>query len=212
MLNKITNKAQNLAKSDMASFMYATSIIGWVLSSAAQIVGIKLNKNYSKTEKDYMVKQEYGDVLANVLSYVFITTPIMALIGNLVKTGKYTTKNIAKHIADLEGVRKWGFDTGESIKNLKLTTSERHNLSCEYRQFSDTLRTIGAFTGGVLSCSFAAPIMKNVFASLRHKPETLKKNENPNNIPNPTIQTKPHVSTPRISFNDYKTGVTSLKI
>ena len=56
-----------------ADMLFYTSILGWALSSAAQVVAVVCNEKLSKKEKSFLVPQEIFDGVLNIGTYALVT-------------------------------------------------------------------------------------------------------------------------------------------
>ena len=58
-------------------FLFITAAASWVLASAAQTMGIVVNKNIDKEDKKFLIPQEIGDGVMNIVMYAALTMPLM---------------------------------------------------------------------------------------------------------------------------------------
>ena len=72
-----------------ADMLFYTSILGWILSSVAQVGAIVCNEKLSKKEKSFLVPQEFFDGVLNVGIYALVTV-------NALKFAKEKFKNNPK--------------------------------------------------------------------------------------------------------------------
>ncbi len=179
---------------NMGNIIIFTSIAGWFASSAAQIIGIALNKNYTKDQKKFMITQEAADCITNIGLYVAATKPLTALASHMVKTGKLAPKSIAEFLrttnyASQRG--KFGFD---------VTQVPRFNavgLGPVYNSFKGFTDAATATVGGIISSNILTPIVRNYIASHRQNKYKAKMQQMEANTPN--IQVVTPVQTPDYS-------------
>ena len=70
---KQLDKIAKASVDKMGDIIILTSVAGWLASSAAQLFGIAINKDYSTKEKKFMLSQEGADALINIVSYFLFT-------------------------------------------------------------------------------------------------------------------------------------------
>ena len=71
-----------------------TGLLGWILSSLAQITAIVANDKIPSEQKKFLIPQEAADGLVNIFSFYVITSSFKLLGSKLVSTGKLASKNI----------------------------------------------------------------------------------------------------------------------
>jgi len=170
-----------------------TGVLGWVLSSLAQVSAIVFNDKISTEQKSFLIPQEVADAAVNILAFYGITSLFKRFASKLVSTGKLTTAPIK------EFLRKKGIiaKNKSSIGNIKFNIED---LACfkdikdEYRTFKNGVDVIASVGGSILSCNIVTPILRNQYASKKQKETIAKLN---------TI--KPTTVAPKgISIEDYQ--------
>ena len=58
---------------DIGKMLVHTGVIGWILSSAAQVVAIVINDKIPKEQKMFLIPQEIADAGVNIASFYLIT-------------------------------------------------------------------------------------------------------------------------------------------
>lgn len=146
-----------------------TGVIGWVLSSAAQVVAIMINDEIPKKQKMYMIPQEIADAAVNIVSFYLITQTFKGLGSKLVNTGRWLPASVRQFLTDnnVTNVGKKGFDV--------LTQG---NLSPEmlnkFGKFRNGMDVIFTTVGSILSCNIVTPIVRNEIAANRQKRDIAK--------------------------------------
>ena len=146
-----------------AKMLIYTGVLGWFLSSAAQVVAIAVNDNISKEQKSFLIPQEIGDGAINVLSFLLVTSAIKKLGSNLVSTGKLATPEIREFLKKSELGKKVVGDTKFNIEKL----SNFSDIAQEYVPFKNGVDVISATVGSILSCNLITPVLRNKYAADR---------------------------------------------
>ena len=162
-----------------------TGVIGWILSSAAQVCAIIFNDKIPKEQKMFLIPQEIADAGVNIVSFYLITQSFKSIATKLVTSGKLLPKAVKdflvyKGLGDKLG--KAGFDV---YKSNALTASGIKRLD----SFKDGVDVVGTTIGSIISCNLVTPIIRNEIAAHRQK-KALAKMNNPydvvSNVKNPT--------------------------
>lgn len=149
-----------------------TGVIGWVLSSAAQVLAIVINDKIPKEQKMFLVPQEMADAAVNIASFYLITQSFKSVASKLVKTGKWLPGTVrdALEKSDVAGkVGKKGFDV---LKDGKLTKE----LEEKYKKFDAGIDVIATTVGSILSCNIVTPVIRNEIAANKQKSGIAKMN------------------------------------
>ena len=195
----MTNKFSNIAKKvsekiytifgkSSGNMLLATSILGFTLSSGAQIAAILTNKEYTVSQKAFMVPQEVGELLMATLAIFIITKPIQKLASKMVKTGKISSSELIKYMEDnkiLANRGKMGFDFEAEVKNIikKIKSSDEyinsqnksslldvHNQALgKYEACADSVSAIATTTAGVITTGVVVPMVRNRFGAYYQK-------------------------------------------
>jgi len=147
---------------DTSKMLIITGTLGWILSSAAQVVGIYRNSEISDEKKSFLVPQEIMDGAINALAFIGITTIAKKGIAKMASTGKTTTLSVRnflnKHPEYKNQVGKYDFDL-EKVLPKDIFAYESFN---SHKNFITTMGTLGA---SVLSCNIVTPLVRNATAS-----------------------------------------------
>ncbi len=177
-----------------------TGVLGWILSSAAQVAAVVFNDKISAKEKMFLIPQECADAAVNILSFYIVTNTFKAIGSKLVSTGKLSTPNIRKYI------QKAGLED----KVGKVTTDIKKDMTAairqEYTDFKSGVDVITSTVGSIISCNLITPVLRNQYATSKQKEILAKRNlqkDNPQQIERPRIL-RP------LSMADYQT-LASLK-
>lgn len=169
-----------------------TGVLGWILSSLAQVSAIVVNDKISKEQKSFLIPQEVADAAINILSFYVITSSFKNIASQLVKSGKLSTKPVREF---LEKERKNGKDfVGKLDFNIEDLTNFK-DIKQEYRPFKNGVDVIASTIGSVISCNIVTPILRNQYASKKQKQALAKMN----------LNQRGQLESPRgISLNDYQ--------
>ncbi len=147
-----------------AQMLIYTGVLGWFLSSLAQVIAIAVNDKIPKEQKAFLIPQEIGDGAINVLSFLLVTSSIKALSSKLVSTGKLTTPAIKAFL------KKTGIHTKNGLGDVKFDISKLANfedIKDEYVPFKNGVDVVGMTLGSILSCNIITPILRNKIATKR---------------------------------------------
>ena len=185
-----------------------TGVLGWILSSLAQVSAVVFNDKISPEQKTFLIPQEIADAGINIISFYVITSSFKNVASNLVSTGKLTTKPIkdflTKHgVKSSEHIGKLGFNI-EKMPNFK-------EIKEEYKTFKNGVDVVASTVGSIISCNIVTPILRNQYASKKQKQALAKMhNQTPNQ---PQLKAPKGISMDsyiQMSANKYSSG--SLKI
>jgi hypothetical protein len=149
-----------------------TGIIGWVMSSLAQISAIIINDKIPKEQKMFMIPQEFADALINIASFYAVTRSMTGVANKAVKCGKLLPKSIKDYIIKSnlgKNLGKYNLDIG---KHLRLP----RNIKYEYLEFKNGIDVTATLIGSIVSCNIITPILRNIYASHRQKHNIAKMN------------------------------------
>lgn len=168
-----------------------TGVLGWILSSLAQISAVVFNDKISVKEKSFLIPQEIADAGFNIASFYLITSSFKQIASKLVSTGKLTTKPI-KEFLKKEGLYKPEYIGKRDFNIEKLNNFK--DIKEEYRSFKNGIDVIASVGGSIISCNIVTPILRNNYASKQQKKALAKMNNN-----------KQQLSAPKgISIEDYQ--------
>lgn len=184
LLQHTVNTVFEKFSSNPSKMLIYTGVLGWFLSSAAQVVAIAVNNNISKEQKSYLIPQEIADGAVNVFSFFLITQSIKSITSKLVSTGKIISPKVKKYLVDK------GFNTKDKIGKIDFDIAEIRNtcqdfeeILPDYNKFKSGVEVIATTVGSIMSCNIVTPILRNQIAANRQKAS---------------------LATPKSDFNDYQ--------
>lgn len=152
-----------------------TGVLGWILSSAAQVTAVVFNDKISSKDKLFLIPQECADAGANILSFYLVTNTCKNIGSKLVSTGKLATPKIKQYIKTHNLTDEVG----------KITTDIKKGMSGEIREhytdFKNGVDVITSTAGSILSCNIITPILRNHYAANKQKEILAKQNSVKNN-------------------------------
>lgn len=149
-----------------------TGVIGWAMSSLAQICAVAFNEKIPKEQKMFMIPQEAADAVINIVSFYAVTRTITGLANGAVKCGKLLPKVVHNYImkANLgKNLGKFDLDIDKHIRLPK-------NIKKEYTEFKNGIDVAATLAGSVISCNIITPILRNIYASHKQKHNITKMN------------------------------------
>lgn len=149
-----------------------TGVLGWILSSAAQVVSVIFNDKISKEQKVFLIPQEIADAAVNIVSFYAITNSVKAVASKLVKSGKLTTPAILdylkktgikmpKNSKTASPIGKWDFDI------TKLSNFDE--IEKQFKPFKNGVDVAASLLGSIISCNLVTPILRNEYAARQQK-------------------------------------------
>lgn len=149
-----------------------TGVIGWVLSSAAQVLAIVINDKIPKEQKLFLVPQEMADAGVNIASFYLITQSFKSIASKLVKTGKWLPGAVRDALSKSDVADKVGKKGFDVLKDGKLTDE----LVSKYKKFDAGIDVIATTVGSILSCNIVTPVIRNEIAASKQKSGIAKMN------------------------------------
>lgn len=149
-----------------------TGVIGWVLSSAAQVLAIVINDKIPKEQKLFLVPQEMADAGVNIASFYLITQSFKSIASKLVKTGKWLPGAVRDALTKSDVADKVGKKGFDVLKDGKLTDE----LVSKYKKFDAGIDVIATTVGSILSCNIVTPVIRNEIAASKQKSGIAKMN------------------------------------
>ena len=149
-----------------AKMLIYTGVLGWFLSSAAQVVAIAVNDKIPKEQKMFLIPQEISDGAINVLSFFLVTSAIKNFASKLVSTGKLANPKIRKFLNET------GLDVKKGLGQTKFNIEKLANYDQkkeDYKSFKNGIDVIGMTLGSILSCNIITPILRNKVAADRQQ-------------------------------------------
>ena len=165
--------------SNTGKMLIHTGVIGWILSSAAQVAAIVINDKIPKEQKMYLIPQEIADAAVNIVSFYAITQTFSSVAKRLVTSGKLLPKSVKDWISVKGLLGKIGKSTSDIYK-AGLSASAKKRLDV----FKEGIDVIGTTAGSILSCNIVTPIVRNEIAANRQKTSIAKMNSGTNVVSN----------------------------
>lgn len=137
-----------------------TGVLGWILSSLAQVSAVVFNDKISPEQKSFLIPQEIADAGINIASFYLITSSFKNIASKLVSTGKLTTKGI-KNALSKDDVKKIG--------KLDFNIGNLNNVPDSYKPFKNGVDVVASTIGSIISCNIVTPILRNQYASKKQK-------------------------------------------
>lgn len=156
-----------------------TGVLGWILSSLAQVSAVVFNDKISPEQKSFLIPQEIADAAINILSFYVITSSFKSAASKLVSTGKLTTKPIRDFLT------KQGVNSNEHIGKLNFNIEKMANFSDikdNYKPFKNGVDVVASTVGSIISCNIVTPILRNQYASKKQKQTLAKMNKLDNGV------------------------------
>ena len=196
-INSIAEGIYKYFGKNSGKMLLTTSIIGISMSSLIQAMAILVNDKYSNSQKKFMVPQELGEAMISIISIFLITKPIQKFASNLTKTAKIAPKNVINYLKEnniekRRGLASFNFrskveNTIKTIENsdkyIKSSSTEKaemlaphKNTLHEFDDFADSTQAYATLVAGILSTSYAVPLIRNNIAS-RYQPKQTKPTE-----------------------------------
>lgn len=153
-----------------------TGVIGWALSSLAQVFAIVINDKIPKEQKMFLIPQEIADACVNIVSFYVITQSVKSIANKAVSMGKWLPKSVRQFLTDnkIQNIGKKGFDV---LRDGNLT----EDLVSKYTKFNNGVDVVATTLGSVLSCNIVTPVIRNEIAARRQK-KSLDKLNKPYNV------------------------------
>ena len=156
-----------------------TGVLGWILSSAAQVTAVMFNDKISAKEKLFLIPQECADAGVNIISFYLVTNTLKNIGSKLVSTGKLATPKIKQYIKQNNLTEEIGKITTDIKKGMTGDIREH------YTDFKNGVDVITSTAGAILSCNIITPILRNQYAANKQKEILAKKNAN---IKSPSLE------------------------
>lgn len=157
-----------------------TGVLGWILSSLAQVSAVVFNDKIPKEQKSFLIPQEIADAAVNIISFYVITSSFKKLASKLVSTGKLTTKPIKEFLSKnkvVDNIGNYDFNI-ENLPNFK-------EIKGEYKPFKNGIDVVASTIGSIISCNIVTPIIRNQYASRKQKQALARMNANTQQLKSP---------------------------
>lgn len=184
-----------------------TGVLGWILSSLAQVSAVIFNDKISPEQKTFLIPQEIADAAINILSFYAITSSFKNVASKLVSTGKITTKPVKDFLT------KNGVNSNEHIGKLGFNIENMANFSDikdEYKSFKNGVDVVASTVGSIISCNLVTPVLRNQYAAKKQKQALAKMNKVDGNVELKSPRGISMDAYMKMSANKYSSG--SLKI
>ena len=139
-----------------------TGVLGWILSSLAQVSAVIFNDKISPEQKSFLIPQEIADAGVNILSFYLITSSFKSLASKLVSSGKLTTKAIKADLLN-QGISEKRFG------KLDFNIGDLENIPKDYKPFKNGMDVVASTLGSIISCNLVTPVLRNKYASVKQK-------------------------------------------
>ncbi len=203
---------------NLGKMLIHTGVIGWILSSAAQVAAIVINDKIPKEQKMFLIPQEIADAGVNIASFYLITQSFKSISSRLVSTGKWLPQSVRAFLDKSEFTAKVGKKGFDVLRDAKLP----NNLVEDFKKFDSGIDFISTTLGSILSCNIVTPIIRNEIAAERQKSGIAKMNSNTTNKTVASVDTE-NVNIPlsnratmnnfqSMAYNKYSHPASSLKI
>ncbi len=164
-----------------AKMLIYTGVLGWFLSSAAQVFAIAVNNNIPKEQKMFLIPQEIGDGAINVMSFFLVTSAVKNLTSRLVSSGKIATPEIRKFLTksgiNIKTKNRWKVNPDFDFSKFDIKNMMNFDMiKDEYNSFKNGMDVIGMTVGSILSCNIITPILRNKYAASRQQKKLVEMN------------------------------------
>jgi len=166
---------------DRANFIKNITVVGFVLSSLAQVFAIYFNDKIPSKEKKFLIPQEIFDGLINSTIFYFLTSKAVDFGKLLVLKKKILPKSIANIMKTFipNGKDVASLQTGFLAHLKKESTAENLKFA---KNFIDGMGVMTGIGGAILTNNVVTPIIRNKLAAV------YQQNNLPTvNINNPTF-------------------------
>ena len=193
-VNKFIQYMFDTYSKDGGKLLVHLGALGWVFSSAAQLVVVATDKNIDKNKKKFLLPQEGADAAVNVVMYYSICDIIKKGADKLVEKGKLLTDDVAKALCKIKGydpkkdINAWNNMFTEAERKMKLTErlaepdklnfmkslpkSEQIKIMpkiedalSKFESHKNNVGTVAAVLASVLACNIVTPYVRNKVAS-----------------------------------------------
>ena len=178
LFKKMLNKIADVYGDSPGKMLVHTGVIGWELSSVAQVCAIVINDNIPKEQKMFLIPQEIADAGVNIISFYVITQGFTSIASKLVTSGKLLPKAVRDFLVYRGAGDKLGKASYDIYKSKLLTPSGIKRLD----SFRNGIEVIGTTVGSVISCNLVTPIARNEIAAYRQK-KSLESMNKPYDVP-----------------------------
>ena len=158
------------------SMLVHTGVLGWILSSMAQVYAVVFNNKISKEQKMFLIPQEIADAAVNILSFYTLTSGVKYIGAKLTKTAKLRTSELTSllkksgHILE-KGEKRLENKVYAGDWNFDITKLENYNseIGDKFKPFRNGAEVITGLIGSVSSSNIVTPIARNKYAAIKQK-------------------------------------------
>lgn len=163
-LNNILSNIYKKYGENPGTMLLHTGTAGWILSCLAQVGAIITNDKIAPEQKTFLIPQELGDGLINILSFYVLTSSVKNLCSKAVLNGKITNKAIKLYLTKHKLTDK----IGKTDFNIKKTEAF-NEIKNDFGSFKNGVDILASTTGSILSCNILTPILRNEYAAKQQK-------------------------------------------
>ena len=163
-LDKVLSNIYKHYGENPGQMLLHTGTVGWILSCLAQVGAIITNDKIAPEQKTFLIPQELGDGLINILSFYLLTSSVKNICSKAVLNGKLANKAIKNYLTK----NKLEKNIGKIDFDIKKTTNFT-DIKDEFVSFKNGVDILASTTGSILSCNIVTPILRNEFASRQQK-------------------------------------------
>ena len=174
-IRNIVNYIAKTYGNDPGKMLVHTGVIGWALSSMAQVFAIILNDKIPKKQKLFLIPQEIADACVNIMSFYVITQSCKAIALKVVNSGRWLPSSVKKFLTE-KGVENVGKSSFDVLKHGNLT----EKLASDFNEFRNGIDVIATTAGSILSCNIVTPVIRNQIAAHRQKTSLSKIDQDAN--------------------------------
>ncbi len=158
------------------SMLVHTGVLGWILSSMAQVYAVVFNNKISKEQKMFLIPQEIADAAVNILSFYTLTSGVKYIGAKLTKTAKLRTAELTNllkkggHVLE-KGEKRIENKVYAGDWNFDITKLENYNseIADKFKPFRNGAEVITGLIGSVISSNIVTPIARNKYAAIKQK-------------------------------------------
>lgn len=175
-MQKLLSLIAKSFKDDPSKMIFITGIIGWISSSAAQVIAILVNKNIPNDQKSFLLTQEISDAAINILAFATITKLCRTFSHKLVTTGKLLPNSVKEFLTK----NKLGDKIGKIDFNIDSLAelAKDSQVFNDYTKFKTLTTSSAALAGSIFSSNIVAPYARNkIAADVQKNYKELEKNE-----------------------------------
>lgn len=159
-LDKVLSNLYKNYGENPGKMLVHTGTAGWILSCAAQVMAIITNDKIAPEQKTFLIPQELGDGLINILSFYILTSSVKNLASKAVLNGKIANKAIKGYLEK----NKLTGNIGKVDFNIKKTANFA-DVKEDFNAFKNGVDVLASTAGSILSCNIVTPILRNEYAA-----------------------------------------------